>query len=125
MLIPPPPQLSNVAEGLNYLHSCDVIHGDLKGVCDYFLPLLIILTPGQLNILVDAAGQARITNIGIAMTAQDMNSIGSAPIERGHSTQWIAPEILGGRGTYSKEADIFSFAGVAIEVCCKYPARGR
>lgn len=25
-------QLTDVAEGLNYLHSCDVIHGDLKGV---------------------------------------------------------------------------------------------
>jgi serine/threonine protein kinase len=27
-----PRQLSDVAEGLEYLHSCDVIHGDLKGV---------------------------------------------------------------------------------------------
>ena len=28
----PPTQLSGVAEGLNYLHSCNVIHGALKGV---------------------------------------------------------------------------------------------
>ena len=26
-------QLSDVAKGLCYLHSCNVIHGDLKGVC--------------------------------------------------------------------------------------------
>ena len=29
-----PSQLSDVAEGLNYLHSCNVVHGDLKGVRD-------------------------------------------------------------------------------------------
>ena len=29
-----PPQLSGVAEGLYFLHSYDVVHGDLKGVCD-------------------------------------------------------------------------------------------
>jgi len=29
-----PHQLSDVAEGLNYLHSCNVIHGGLKGVRD-------------------------------------------------------------------------------------------
>ena len=27
-------QLSDVAKGLCYLHSCNVVHGDLKGVCD-------------------------------------------------------------------------------------------
>ena len=26
-------QLSDVVKGLHYLHSCSVIHGDLKGVC--------------------------------------------------------------------------------------------
>ncbi|KAF9643175.1 kinase-like protein [Thelephora ganbajun] len=46
--------LSDVAEGLDYLHSCNVIYGNLKGTLD-------------------------------------------------------------GRETYSKEADVFSFAGVAIE----------
>ena len=31
----PPRQLSDVAEGLNYLHSCNMIHGGLKGVRDW------------------------------------------------------------------------------------------
>jgi len=31
----PLPQLSDVAKGLNYLHSCEVVHGDLKGVRDH------------------------------------------------------------------------------------------
>lgn len=75
--------------------------------------------PGQMNILVDAAGHARITDFGLAMFTQDMNLIQSAPIEHGNSVRWIAPEILDGRGSYSKEADIFSFAGVVIEVRCK------
>jgi serine/threonine protein kinase len=28
-----PLQLCGIANGLSYLHSCGVIHGDLKGVC--------------------------------------------------------------------------------------------
>ncbi|KAF9647907.1 kinase-like protein, partial [Thelephora ganbajun] len=42
--------LLGVAKGLDYLHSCDVIHGDLKGA----------------NILVDATGNAQIVDFGLA-----------------------------------------------------------
>jgi len=34
-------QLSDVADGLGHLHSRNVIHGDLKGVCCYFEPCLL------------------------------------------------------------------------------------
>ena len=65
----------------------------------------------------DATGHARITDFGLAMVTQDLDSIrGFSEAERDHSTRWIAPEILSDHGTYSKEADVFSFAGVAIEV---------
>jgi hypothetical protein len=50
------------------------------------------------------------------MITQDVDSIRRASAEHGGSVRWIAPEILDGQGTYSKEADVFSFAGVAIEV---------
>lgn len=67
----------------------------------------------------DATVHARITDFGLAIVTQDLDSVRNASVERGQSVQWIAPEILDNRGTYSKEADIFSFAGVAIEVRCK------
>ena len=36
--------------------------------------------------------------------------------DQGHTARWTAPEILTEEGTYSKEADVFSFAMVMIEV---------
>jgi len=87
-------------------------------ILDYFTTG--ILTHNQSNILVDLSGRAVITDCGLAMVTQNLDSIRSAPDEHGHSTRWIAPEILANRGTFSKEADVFSFAMVTIEVCCRF-----
>ncbi|KAF9642667.1 kinase-like protein [Thelephora ganbajun] len=92
--------LSDVAEGLYFLHSRNIIHGDLKGP----------------NILVDGDGHARITDFGLATVTQNLDSIRSASDDQGHTARWTAPEILNEKGTYSKEADVFSFAMVMIEV---------
>ena len=81
-----------------------------------------MLTSSQSNILVDTAGHARITDFGLAVVTQDLDSIRNASDD---SARWIAPEILDDRGIYSKEADVYSFAMVTIEVRCRYPARGR
>ena len=111
-----PSQLSGVAEGLNYLHFCSMIHGDLSGVCDFSIPSSTgVLISGQSNILVDATGHARITDFGLAA----INSTESGSAKHDNSVRWIAPEIIDGREAHSKEGDIFSFAGVAIEVCRK------
>lgn len=116
----PPRQLSDVAEGLNYLHSCNVIHGDLKGVRDCFRYLFITtLTLNQPNVLVDTTGHARITDCGIAVVTRNLDSMQSPPDEHEDNLRWIAPEMLDGRGTYTKEADVFSFAMVTIEVRCR------
>ena len=94
-----------------------MIHGDLNGVRDrsksHFSPEL---AADQSNILVDATGHARITDFGLAMVTHDLNLIQGTSAGRDDSVRWIAPEILGNQGTYSKGADVFSFAGVAIEV---------
>lgn len=111
-------QLSDTAEGLNYLHSRDVIHGYLKAVhvCPEYR-LTPPLTHRQSNILVDATGHARITDFGFATVTKSPDFVWSA--HQGHEVRWIAPEILNGQGTYSKEADVYSFAMVAIEVRCR------
>ena len=112
-----PRQLSGVAEGLRHLHSRDIIHGELRGVrgCSWSR-LTTSLTPRESNILVDANGNARITDFGLVMVTQDLGPLRGGSDECGDGAQWIAPEILDNRGTYSKEADVFSFAMIAIEV---------
>ena len=75
-----------------------------------------MLTPTQSNILVGTTGRARITDFGLAVVTQDLDSIWDISVEHGHSARWVAPEILDNRGTYSKAGDVFSFAMVTIEV---------
>ena len=45
-----------------------------------------------------------------------MDSMQGASDGPGHTARWTAPEILNDQGTYSREADVFSFAMVMIEV---------
>ena len=101
-----------------------MIHGDLKGVRDLSgSRFTTILTPSQSSVLVDAAGHARITDFGLATATHDLDSMRNASDWHGDSARWIAPEISEGRGTYSKKADVFSFAMVTIEVRYILPTR--
>jgi len=112
----PRSQLSDIAKGLCYLHSCNVIHGDLKGVrgCSKSHSL-ISLTSGQANILVDNSGSARVADFGLATVTKNLDSTRSTSCQRGHTARWAAPEVLS-EGTFSKWTDIFSFAMVMTEV---------
>ena len=73
--------------------------------------------PGQSNILVDAAGHARITDYGLAKVTRGLNSAHSSAGggQINHTVRWTAPEVLNDRG-YDREADIYSFAMVMVEV---------
>jgi serine/threonine protein kinase len=77
---------------------------------------MTVLTRAQPNILVDATGRARITDFGLATVTQNVDSFRSTTAEPAHTPRWTAPEILGGEGSHSTEADVFSFAMVMIEV---------
>lgn len=110
-------QLSDVAAGICYFHSCNVIHGDLKGVRDHlksrFATVLIATQP---NVLVDDSGRARIADFGLATVTDNQDDILLASLQpHVHAPRWAAPEVLNG-GRFTRESDIFSFAMVMIEV---------
>jgi len=90
--------LLDVAEGLNFLHASYMIHGDLKGP----------------NILINSNGQACLADCGIISILLQEDSI--ATYAHGYITRWTPPEILGGSNQCTREADIFSFGMVVIEV---------
>ena len=94
-----------------------MIHGDLKGVRNHTKPRFstAVLTPTQPNVLVDDSGNAFIADFGLALVTKTPDSILNISHQRGHTPLWTAPEILN-NGMHSKEADIFSFAMVMIEV---------
>lgn len=88
--------------------------------CVIVLSSVIPLTRVQPNILVDAAGHPRITDFRLSTVIQSLDSVRNNPDDQNniHVARWTAPEILNEQGTYSKGADIFSFAMVMIEVRC-------
>ena len=112
---PPPSQSLGIAEGLNYLHSSGVIHGDLKGVWIITDSVYPDSRRSQSNIVIDDFGNPRITDFGLATIVRDPNSYVSTSEDQGHTLRWTAPEIFGGEAA-TRESDVFSFGMVIIEV---------
>ena len=77
---------------------------------------MTVLTRVKSNVFVDVTIRARITDFGPAIATQNLDSIRSASGGHGRAVQWTAPEILSEKGSFSKEADVFSFAMVMIGV---------
>ncbi|KAF9789414.1 kinase-like domain-containing protein [Thelephora terrestris] len=103
--------LLGVTRGLNYLHSIQVVHGDLKSS----------------NILIDSDENPRLTDFGFSsITMNNISANASTPNGKG-STRWFAPELLelstktkGREKTKSLrvtfKSDTYSLAMVTIEI---------
>ena len=106
-----------MTEGLHYLHSHGVVHGDLKPVGNLpYVTLLNRFMRSKRNILVNAKGDACLSDFGLSIVTCSKGPTGREdPTARGHSSVWAAPETLN-YARISKEADVFSYGLVVIEV---------
>ncbi|KAJ7083620.1 kinase-like domain-containing protein [Mycena belliarum] len=97
-----PVLMYEIAVGLQYLHSENIIHGDLRGA----------------NILLDDQGHVRLADFGLTVFADGPR----ARTNRGGSTRWMAPELLDpsscGLEVFQRTfaSDVYSFACVCLEL---------
>ncbi|KAJ7765418.1 kinase-like domain-containing protein [Mycena maculata] len=97
-------RLFEIAQGLAYLHSQDIIHGDLRGS----------------NILVDDDWHACLADFGLAVFSDA--TVATQTSHHGGSVRWMSPELhypqSCGLDTFKRTfaSDVYSFAFVCIEV---------
>jgi len=103
------PLCLDVAQGLEYLHSEHIIHGDLKG----------------LNILVSSSQRACIADFGVATMIHSASMTYMTTDKRTRTLRWQAPELLpditGGDFSNTElcnttATDVYSFALVCYEM---------
>ncbi|KAL0956192.1 hypothetical protein HGRIS_002350 [Hohenbuehelia grisea] len=119
--------LVDVANGLRYLHSIGLLHGDLKGVT--YSPSWLnkgssIYPLFQANILINNQYHACLADFGLTAVTYDPNTVNAITTSSKvlGSIRWMAPEIFhpehsgltSSRGT--PESDTYAFAMVMYEV---------
>ena len=93
-----------VAAGMVHLHGRGVLHRDLKGA----------------NVLIDAAGVAKLADFGLAVAAPNDTRRGAWLTGETGTFRWMAPEVIC-HDRYAKPADVYSFGCVLVECLCRHP----
>eukprot|EP00002_Diphylleia_rotans_P025598 TRINITY_DN5066_c0_g1_i1.p1 TRINITY_DN5066_c0_g1~~TRINITY_DN5066_c0_g1_i1.p1 ORF type:complete len:658 (-),score=147.29 TRINITY_DN5066_c0_g1_i1:94-2067(-) len=89
---------NEILQGLNYLHSVNVVHRDIKGA----------------NTLVDTTGRVKLADFGASKIIDStMRSLKGTPY-------WMAPEVIRQEG-YGKMADVWSVGCTVIEMMTGNP----
>jgi len=94
--------LYEIAQGLQYLHSCQIVHGDLRGA----------------NILIKEDWSACLADFGLSTFSDATASITT---KRGGSLYWMAPELLdpdrfGIKFVRTPASDVYAFGCVCLEL---------
>ncbi|KAF7375783.1 Serine/threonine-protein kinase STY8 [Mycena sanguinolenta] len=97
--------LCDVIEGLQYLHSKSIVHGDLCGR----------------NILMDGAGHACLTDFGLAELIESASSVqAKSSSRRAGTARFMAPELLlipdGAHLKRTPASDMWAFGCVCCEI---------
>ncbi|WVQ95465.1 hypothetical protein IAU59_002562 [Kwoniella sp. CBS 9459] len=95
--------IHQISQGMEYLHSRDVIHGDLKGQ----------------NVLIDDDGHALLCDFGLSQIKIDITSKSCVPTGEdngaGGTLRFQPPERLRS-GPLTKECDVYSFAMTVFQL---------
>ncbi|KIJ23125.1 hypothetical protein M422DRAFT_196327, partial [Sphaerobolus stellatus SS14] len=96
--------LRGIAAGLDYLHSKNFVHGDVKGS----------------NIMVSKTGRPLLADAGVAIVCGNLAASKGfqAPHERS-SLRWAAPELFSKNpteNTRSPKSDVYAYASTALEI---------
>jgi len=105
-----------MALGMEYLHSRDIIHGDFKvRCCDRLAGLCIDVQAA--NVLVNDVGNINICDFGLSHLKNDMKrkSKDSNDASGKGTMRWLSPERMKG-GQLTWKCDVYSFGMVIYEV---------
>ncbi|KAJ7041246.1 hypothetical protein C8F04DRAFT_1177432 [Mycena alexandri] len=100
--------LSEIAQGLQYLHSRKIVHGDLRGA----------------NILINEDWSACLADFGLSVFANTTTSMYTST--RAGSIYWMAPELIdpdrfGYRYARTPSSDVYAFGCVCFELYTGHP----